>query len=123
LQSALQAKGGEIFVLDMGEPVKIVDLARQMIELSGFKPDEDIKITFTGLRPGEKLYEEPIHEMENVEPTSHPKLRRLRNDRINGSVDLIADMHSIYREAAGDGARLKAWLAEKIPEYRNGQVR
>jgi FlaA1/EpsC-like NDP-sugar epimerase len=123
LQSALQAKGGEIFVLDMGEPVKIVDLARQMIELSGFKPDEDIKITFTGLRPGEKLYEEPIHEMENVEPTSHPKLRRLRNNRSNGSGDLVAEMHVIYREAAGDGNRLKAWLTEKIPEYRNGQGR
>jgi FlaA1/EpsC-like NDP-sugar epimerase len=123
LQSALQAKGGEIFVLDMGEPVKIVDLARQMIELSGFKPDEDIKITFTGLRPGEKLYEEPIHEMENVEPTSHPKLRCLRNDRTNGSVDLVADMHSIYRGAAGDIDRLKSWLSEKIPEYRNGQDR
>jgi FlaA1/EpsC-like NDP-sugar epimerase len=80
LQSALQAEGGEIFVLDMGDPAKIVDLARQMIELSGFKPDEDIKIEFTGLRPGEKLYEEPIHEMENVESTAHPKVRRVRNN-------------------------------------------
>ena len=123
LQSALQAKGGEIFVLNMGDPVKIVDLACQMIELSGFKPDEDIKITFTGLRPGEKLYEEPIHEMENVEPTSHPKLRRLRNNRAHGSGDLVAEMHAIYREVAGDGDRLKAWLAGKIPEYRNGQGR
>lgn len=123
LQSALQAKGGEIFVLDMGEPVKIVDLARQMIELSGFKPDEDIKITFTGLRPGEKLYEEPIHEMENVEPTSHPKLRRLRNNRPIKAADLTAEMHAIYREAAGDSEKLKAWMAEKIPEYRNGQGR
>jgi FlaA1/EpsC-like NDP-sugar epimerase len=123
LQSALQAKSGEIFVLDMGEPVKIVELARQMIELSGFKPDEDIKIDFTGLRPGEKLYEEPIHEMENVEPTTHPKLRRLRNNRSNGSGDLVAEMYAIYREAAGDGNRLKAWLAEKIPEYSNGQGR
>jgi len=123
LQSALQAEGGEIFVLDMGEPVKIVDLARQMIELSGFKPDEDIKISFTGLRPGEKLYEEPIHEMENVEPTSHPKLRRLRNNRSNGSGDLVAEMHAIYCEAAGDGEQLKAWLAEKIPEYRSRQGR
>lgn len=124
LQSALQAKGGEIFVLDMGEPVRIVDLARQMIELSGFKPDEDIKITFTGLRPGEKLYEEPIHEMENVERTSHPKVRRLRNNRSNGSaVNLVAEIHAVYREAAGDADRLKVWLAEKIPEYSNGQGR
>jgi FlaA1/EpsC-like NDP-sugar epimerase len=121
LQSALQAKGGEIFVLDMGEPVKIIDLARQMIELSGFKPEEDIKITFAGLRPGEKLYEEPIHEMENVEPTSHPKLRRLRNNRSHRTGDLVAELNSVYREAAGDSARLKAWLASKIPEYSNGR--
>jgi FlaA1/EpsC-like NDP-sugar epimerase len=121
LQSALQARSGEIFVLDMGEPFKIVDLARQMIELSGFKPDEDIKIAFTGLRPGEKLYEEPIHEMENVEPTSHLKLRRLRNNRSSGSGDLVAEMLSVYGKAAGDGDRLKSWLSEKIPEYRNGQ--
>jgi FlaA1/EpsC-like NDP-sugar epimerase len=121
LQSALQAQGGEIFVLDMGEPVKIVDLARQMIELSGFKPDEDIKITFTGLRPGEKLYEEPIHEMENVEPTSHRKVRLLRNNRSNGIGGIVSELHSIYREAAGDSGRLKAWLSAKIPEYNKGQ--
>jgi FlaA1/EpsC-like NDP-sugar epimerase len=118
LQSALQAKGGEIFVLDMGEPVKIVDLARQMIELSGFKPDEDIKIEFTGLRPGEKLYEEPIHEMENVEPTTHPKVRRVRNNRSNDPGDLVAELNSVYHELAGDSTRLKAWLGAKIPEYR-----
>jgi hypothetical protein len=61
--------------------------------------------------------------MENVEPTSHPKLRRLRNNRAHGSFDLVAEMHAVYREASGDGARLKAWLTEKIPEYRNGQDR
>ena len=118
LQSALQAGGGEIFVLDMGDPIKIVELARQMIELSGFNPDEDIKIEFTGLRPGEKLYEEPIHEMENVEPTNHPKIRRLSNNRSNGSGNLAAEMLAVYREAAGDEERLKAWLRAKIPEYQ-----
>jgi FlaA1/EpsC-like NDP-sugar epimerase len=123
LQSALQAKGGEIFILDMGEPVKIVDLARQMIELSGFKPDEDIKIEFTGLRPGEKLFEEPIHEMENVEPTTHRMVRKLSNNRSNDHGDLVAELNSVYREAAGDSARLKAWLAAKIPEYSNGDRR
>jgi FlaA1/EpsC-like NDP-sugar epimerase len=123
LQSALQARGGEIFVLDMGEPVKIVDLARQMIELSGFKPGEDIAITHTGLRPGEKLYEEPIHEMENVEPTEHLKVQRLRNNRSHRTGDLVAELNSVYREAAGDSARLKAWLASKIPEYSNGRGR
>ena len=119
LQSACQAKGGEIFVLDMGEPVKIADLARQMIELSGFNPDEDIKITFTGLRPGEKLYEEPIHEMENVEPTSHPKVRRLRNNRSNASGDLTGELVLILEDAGDNPQRLRAWLGEKIPEYSN----
>lgn len=117
LQCAFQARGGEIFVLDMGEPVKIADLARQMIELSGFIPDEDIKISFTGLRPGEKLYEEPIHEMENVEATIHPKVGLLRNNRSNTS-GLTEELESIYRENAGDPDRLKQWLCSKIPEYQ-----
>jgi FlaA1/EpsC-like NDP-sugar epimerase len=117
LQSALQAEGGEIFVLDMGEPIKIVNLARQMIELSGFIPDEDIKIEFTGLRPGEKLYEEPIHHMENVESTNHPKIRLLRNNRSGNSGSLVQEMMLVYRESAGDGQSMKAWLATKITEY------
>jgi FlaA1/EpsC-like NDP-sugar epimerase len=117
LQCARQAQGGEVFVLDMGEPVKIADLARQMIDLSGFVPEEDIKITFTGLRPGEKLYEEPIHEMENVEPTIHPKVRRLRNNRRNGTAELVAELHAGHRELMDDVAKLRAWLTAKIPEY------
>ncbi len=76
LQSATQGSGGEIFVLDMGKPVKIVDLARQMIELSGLRPDEDIQIEFVGIRPGEKLFEELYHTGENFVPTSHPKICR-----------------------------------------------
>jgi hypothetical protein len=59
--------------------------------------------------------------MENVEPTSHPKVRKLRNNRSNNPGDLIAELRSFYREAAGDSSRLKAWLVAKIPEYRNGQ--
>src|SRR5205809_4678980 len=76
LQSAAQGSGGEIFVLDMGKPIKIVDLARQLIELSGLKPDEDIQIEFIGLRPGEKLFEEISHKGENITPTHHPKILR-----------------------------------------------
>ena len=74
MQAGLMGNGGEIFVLDMGEPVKIVDLARDMIKLSGFTEDE-IKIEFSGLRPGEKLYEELLADDEHTLPTPHEKLR------------------------------------------------
>jgi FlaA1/EpsC-like NDP-sugar epimerase len=72
-------KGGEIFVLDMGEPVKIVDLARELITLSGFSPEEDIEIKFTGMRPGEKLFEELSLEGEDMLRTSHPKIAIWKN--------------------------------------------
>jgi FlaA1/EpsC-like NDP-sugar epimerase len=75
LQAAVIGQGGQICVLDMGEPVKIVDLARNLILLSGLKPDEDIKIEFTGMRPGEKLYEELSTMLEDTAPTAHEKIR------------------------------------------------
>ncbi|MCC6338248.1 MAG: polysaccharide biosynthesis protein [Myxococcales bacterium] len=74
LQAATMGRGGEIFVLDMGEPVKIVDLARDLITLSGLTPDKDIEVRFTGLRPGEKLFEELSTAEENAEKTRHPKI-------------------------------------------------
>ncbi len=75
LQAFSIGKGGEVFVLDMGEPVKIVDLARNLILLSGLQPERDIKIQFTGLRPGEKLFEELNLQDEHLVPTSHAKIR------------------------------------------------
>lgn len=79
LQAATMGKGGEIFVLDMGEPVKIVDLAKELITLSGFSPEEDIEIKFTGMRPGEKLFEELSIAGEDMQPTSHPKIAIWKN--------------------------------------------
>ena len=76
LQASALGEGGEIFMLDMGQPIKIVDLATQLIALQGLRPNEDIEIKFTGLRPGEKLVEEVRHRKENTLPTSHPKILR-----------------------------------------------
>jgi FlaA1/EpsC-like NDP-sugar epimerase len=74
LQASVIGKGGEVFILHMGEPVRILDLAETLITLSGFKPYEDIQIVETGMRPGEKLYEELRFETEETVPTSHPKI-------------------------------------------------
>jgi FlaA1/EpsC-like NDP-sugar epimerase len=117
LQSATQSQGGEVFVLDMGEPIRIQDLARQMIELCGFVPDEDIKIDFVGLRPGEKLYEEPIHKGENIEPTAHKKIHRLTNHLHGGSAldELKKIKTTLYKSNTRD---LKNWLGQQIPEYK-----
>jgi FlaA1/EpsC-like NDP-sugar epimerase len=82
MQAGLMGRGGEIFLLDMGEPVKIVDLAKDMIKLSGFDENE-IKITFTGLRPGEKLFEELLSDDEASVPTPHPKLKIAKAKRFD----------------------------------------
>jgi len=75
LQASAMGKGGEIFVLDMGEPIKITELAKNLIRLSGLEPDHEIKIAYTGLRPGEKLFEELSFEQEGIKPTAHEKIR------------------------------------------------
>ncbi len=87
LQAAAMGKGGEIFVLDMGEPVKIADLARAMIRLAGFIPGKDIDIVFSGLRPGEKLYEELFYEQERLLPTKHKKILLAKSDVSTKEVD------------------------------------
>jgi FlaA1/EpsC-like NDP-sugar epimerase len=116
LQAALMGRGGEIYVLDMGEPVRIADLARQMIRLTGFA-EEDIAIEYTGLRPGEKLYEEPLADAEKTLPTPHPKLRIARV-RMPESADILGECERWMAEPGDTRAeaireRLRRW----VPEY------
>src|SRR5438067_3834968 len=115
LQAGLQGKGGEILVLDMGEPVRIVDLAHDMIRLSGVDPDR-VPIVFTGLRPGEKLYEEPLASEEATLPTPHPKLRIAQARAANR--DSVGQMVAwCERDRAADDAEVRARLKSWIPEY------
>lgn len=118
LQSGAIGLGGEIFVLDMGDPVKIVDLARQLIELSGLVPDEDIDIEFVGLRPGEKLFEELQHTDENTKPTEHDKIfcfvsEPKKLEEVQAIFDgLKPILHS------SEPAELKLKLKGAVPEYK-----
>lgn len=115
LQAGLMGQGGEIFVLEMGDPVRIVDLARDMIRLSGFSEDE-VKIEFTGLRPGEKLYEELLADDEATQQTPHPKLRIARlSDELPVSEykELLGWLGSSIRSSAD----VKSGLKKYVPEY------
>lgn len=116
LQAALMGNGGEIFVLDMGEPVRIVDLARQLIRLSGLSED-DIKIVFTGLRPGEKLYEELLADAERTVPTRHPKLR-IAVSMVPPSDDTVEQVIAWVQASPGTDDEVRARLSQWIPEYR-----
>lgn len=119
LQSAFQSKGGEIFVLDMGQSIKITDMARQMIELCGLRPEEDIQITFTGLRPGEKLYEETIHSAENVTQTLHAKIMLLRPEANRQVPDAIASVRTLGENVCSlPVAEIKRNLKTLVPEYQ-----
>jgi FlaA1/EpsC-like NDP-sugar epimerase len=117
LQAASMGKGGEIFVLDMGEPVKIVDLAKELITLSGFSPGEDIEITFTNPRPGEKLFEELSIEGENMQRTRHPKIRIWKNipmdrDKLRAGINKLMDIAQTknYNDIVQK-------IKELVPEY------
>jgi FlaA1/EpsC-like NDP-sugar epimerase len=115
LQAGMMGKGGEIYVLDMGEPVRIVDLARQMIRLSGLAED-DIRIEYTGLRPGEKLYEEPLADAERTLPTPHPKLR-VAQARLPHDGFLEALLGWLEKTESADAAGVRAQLRRWVPEY------
>ena len=116
LQAAAYAKGGEIFVLDMGKPVKIYDLARKIIKLSGLKPDVDIKIEFTGLRPGEKLYEELLMNEEGLTKTRHSKIF------VGKPIDISADelkekLDKLEGALLLDCEAVKQVVSEVVPTY------
>ncbi|MHC4259151.1 MAG: polysaccharide biosynthesis protein [Planctomycetota bacterium] len=117
LQAATMGKGGEIFVLDMGEPVRIVDLARELITLSGFRPGEDIEIVYTGPRPGEKLFEELSIKGEDMQPTRHPKIGIWKNipvdhDKIQAGVNRLVDVAK-----RRDYSKIAEQIKELVPEF------
>jgi FlaA1/EpsC-like NDP-sugar epimerase len=115
LQAGLMGSGGEIFVLDMGEPVKIVDLARELIRLSDYA-EGDIGIEFVGLRPGEKLYEELLADGEHTLPTPHPKLR-IANSRSAPDARWIEDLLTWLQQGNPGAEQLRRGLAARVPEY------
>jgi FlaA1/EpsC-like NDP-sugar epimerase len=127
LQAAAMGEGGEIFILKMGTPVKIADMARDLIRLSGKEPDVDIKIIYTGLRDGEKLYEELITEGENIFPTKHEKIMVLKsNCHENADVNYLQimrqkldkDIEELMKHSLShDAVAIKHKLKEIVPEY------
>lgn len=115
--TVLSTAGGEIFVLDMGQPVKIVDLARQMIELSGFRVGDDIEIKFTGLKPGEKLFEELQHRNEMHEPTSHPKIMRFVCKYDDAVVEQMSEKELFQPLHGLETNEIKALIKRYVREY------
>jgi FlaA1/EpsC-like NDP-sugar epimerase len=118
LQAGAMGRGGEIFVLDMGQPVLIRDLAEQLIRLSGLEPGEDIEIVYTGLRPGEKLHEELRLDEECVVPTPHPKITVLRgtgdDPRARRAVEAFAELSRVADDLSP--AELRERILGLVPE-------
>jgi FlaA1/EpsC-like NDP-sugar epimerase len=118
LQAGAMGKGGEILILNMGKPIRIVDLARDLIRLHGLEPEKDIAIEFTGLRPGEKLYEELITAGEGIVPTGHEKIMVLRG-KTHDPAALLAQIESLLAIARqGNREAIKKKLQEIVPEYQ-----
>jgi FlaA1/EpsC-like NDP-sugar epimerase len=121
LQAAAIGHGGEILILDMGEPVRIVDLARQMIRLSGLEPDEDITIVFTGLRPGEKLNEDLVDDEDEIVATRHDRIKIVRRPGRPMCSDLwLGELQACVE--AGDVVGALRMLQAVVPTYRPSDV-
>lgn len=120
LQAGAYAKGGEIFVLDMGEPVKILDLAKNLIRLSGYKVDDDIKIEFTGLRPGEKLYEELLMDEEGLRETENKMIHIGKPIEID-EMQFFGQLNRLKKAATEECADMKELIQEIVPTYNPNQ--
>jgi FlaA1/EpsC-like NDP-sugar epimerase len=123
LEAGTMGKGGEVFIFDMGKPIKILDLAKKMVFLSGLDFTKDIEIVFTGLREGEKLYEELLNDKENTIPTHHEKILKARTTIYN--YESIAGMIDLFQELIDDRNELKmvALMKELVPEYKSNYSR
>ena len=122
LQCGAYAKGGEVFILDMGEPVKILDLAKKMIRLSGHVPGKDIEIKFTGLRPGEKLYEELLIDEENLIDTDNKRIFVAQMGRLD-PVETIRKIKKLIDSAYGETDQIREQIKELVPEYHEEKSR
>ncbi len=121
LQAGAMGRGGEVFVLDMGEPVSVLELAREMIRLAGLEPDRDVPIVFTGERPGEKLFEELLTAEEGTDATKHERIWVARLGDPPPEGELFAALEALYRAAeAGDRAEIVKRLRGLVPTYRPG---
>jgi len=123
LEAGFMGKGGEIFVFDMGKAVKIADLANNMIRLSGLEPEKDIKVVYTGLRPGEKLVEELLTDKETTLETHHPKIRKARTETVDAEeilagIDyLLANLYTLTRK------EIVKHIGQIVPEYKSSNGR
>ena len=120
LEAAAIGEGGEAFVLDMGKPIKILDLAREMIRLSGHEPDVDIPIVFSGLRPGEKLFEELLGAEEGSEPTEHARIFKARDPKVKPDEETFRKIEGLIAvcQAGGDRASIVSGLVDIVPTYK-----
>lgn len=117
MQAGTYAHGGEIFVLDMGEPVKIDTLARNLIRLSGYRPDEDIKIEYTGLRPGEKLYEEKLMAEEGLKRTENELIHIGMPIPFNVE-EFLAQLDELAERAYANAGNIREKVAEIVTTYK-----
>ena len=119
IEAGTMGQGGEIFVFDMGKSVKIVDLAQKMIKLSGCIPNQDIEIKFTGLRPGEKLYEELLNDLENTLPTHHKKIMiaKVRDNNFDNVAEQLQKLRALTR--AQHNTNIVRQMKVMVPEFKS----